>query len=74
MTPKKFSVSKGVTVNIGNYESIRIDASTEFELSEKDKDVKKCVAQGYEFLDEQINKQLADVQSILHPKSAFKTA
>ena len=60
-------------MNIGNYESIRIDVSAELELTSKDKsDV--AYKKGFEHLDDQINVQLTDIQGILHPKSAFKTA
>ena len=67
----RVTVTKGVTANIGNYESIRIDATAEFEVDKKDQ--KKCFEQGYAHLDNEVNKQLDEIQSILHPKSAFNT-
>lgn len=42
----KVKVSYGVTINLGNYESRRIDASLEFDV--KDDDWEKCMDSLYE--------------------------
>lgn len=67
----KISVSKGVTVSVGKYESIRIDSSMEIGLGKND-DSETVTKTGYEMLDEQINDQLKEIQDLVGDNSVFK--
>jgi len=64
------SVSKGVTVSVGKFESIRIDAHVEVR-GEKGEDPDDLFEIGWESLDEQINKQLEEIQDVVGEGSVF---
>ena len=67
----KVSVSKGVTVSVGKFESVRIDASIEL-TAEKGDDEQSLYEAGFTTVDEQINKQIKDLQDVVEPNSVFK--
>jgi len=71
MVVKKIVVSKGVTMSVGKFESIRCDASVEIELDKGD-DEDGAYEAGFEIVDTQINKQIGESQSILGTNSVFK--
>lgn len=71
MVIKKIIVSKGVTVSVGKFESLRFDASLEIGTNEDD-DSDTVFETGFELCDEQINKQIEEVQDIVASGSVFK--
>jgi len=66
-------VSKGVTVSVGKFESVRIDATVEVR-AEKGEDPDDLFDIGFESVDEQVNKQLAEIQDIVTEGSVFNMA
>lgn len=66
----KVTVSKGVTISVGQYESVRIDAQVEVRGDGEDSDDLFDI--GFETIDEQINKQIDEIQDIVGGKSMFK--
>ncbi len=71
MDIKKVSVSKGVTVSVGKFESLRLDVAIEVEPG-KGEDFDTIVETGYEMCDEKLNKQLSEVQDLVADNSVFK--
>jgi len=72
MKPKilKITVSKGVTVSVGKFESIRIDAMVELR---NDTDNPNAVFNdGYNLVDKKINEQLEEIQDVIAETSVFK--
>ena len=64
-------VIKGLTVSVGRYESIRVDASLKIVLDETD-DTDTIFEAGFEMCDEQLNKQVEEIQDIIGKDSVFK--
>jgi len=71
MVIEVIEVSKGVTVSVGKFESIRIDVTLRIR-TEDDDDSDSVFETGYELVDEQINKQIEEIQKIVSPTSVFK--
>lgn len=65
-------VGKGVTVNLGNFESLRIDYSVEAELGPKEKE-DEVAGRLSDWTDERLNGELADMGDVISTKSIFKT-
>jgi len=68
---QKISVTKGVTASVGKFESVRIDASIEFQLGQNE-DPDEVYERAWEKADEQINVQLAQIQDVIADTSTFK--
>lgn len=71
----KITVTKGVTVGVGKFETVRMEVSAEFESSAKPLTAQheKEVKDAFDFLDEQLNNQINDIQDTLKPDSVFKS-
>lgn len=69
----KVVVSKGVTVSVGKYESVRIDAQVEVR-GDDGEDPDMLFDIGFEAIDERINAQIGEIQEIVTDESVFKTA
>lgn len=69
----KISVTKGLTIGVGKFESIRIEATTEFETTAKPLSVaaEKDMQDAFDFVDKQLNKQVGDIQGSIKPDSVF---
>jgi hypothetical protein len=70
MVVKEVTVSKGVTISIGKFESVRVDASAVL-VAEKGEDPDMLYETGFEVVDEQINKQIAELQDVISDSSVF---
>ena len=64
------TVSKGVTVSVGKFESVRIDAQCEVR-GEAGEDSDALFEIGFETIDEQINSQIEELQGIITQESVF---
>lgn len=69
---KEITISKGVTISVGQFESIRCDASLKIALDEDD-DTDVAFSTGYDMCDEQLNNQIKAAQSVIADKSVFKS-
>ena len=72
-TVSKISVSKGVTVSVGKYESVRIDAHIEL-TAEKGDDEETLFSTAFTMVDDQVNAQIKELQDVVEPNSVFKAA
>lgn len=82
MRVSKISVSKGITVNVGNFESVRFDAGVEVSLDQQPDartgnnptsiNVVEVYEHAYGIVDNQLNKQLKEIQDAITEKSIFK--
>lgn len=68
---KVITVSKGVTISVGQYESVRIDAQLEIRGDEGE-DPDQLFEIGYETIDEKINDQITEIQEIVGKNSMFR--
>ena len=59
MVPKQIVVSVGKTVNIGNYESIRIDASITANVEPDE--IKKAFDAAWKMAEEQVKQKLEEI-------------
>lgn len=66
----KINASKGITVNIGHFESIRIDCGVEVQSDGEDEDTLFEIA--YESIDKVINDKISEIQDIVDNTSSFK--
>jgi hypothetical protein len=71
MNIKKITVSKGVTISVGKFESVRCDASVEIEIG-KGEDEDEVFETAFELVDAQLNSQIAENQPIIANTSVFK--
>lgn len=65
---QEISVSKEITVGVGKFESVKIMASLRLKSSGTD-----SFTRAYNRLDEELNRQLQQIQNIVKPDSMFKT-
>lgn len=59
MKVTEVGVKLGCTKNLGNYNSLRLDASIAFEVEEND-DVRAVFAEGWKWLEEEIARKLEE--------------
>jgi hypothetical protein len=71
----KIQVTKGITAGVGKFETIRMEVSAEFETNAKplSQAHEKEIKAAFDFLDEQLNTQIADIQDTLKADSVFKS-
>lgn len=72
----KVTVTKGVTAGVGNFESIRVEATASFDVEGnmwKSQEVADAYSKAYSFLDEVLNEQINEIQPILKRDSVFKS-
>lgn len=71
MRVDSITVSKGVTVSVGKFESVRIQADMTISL-DKGEDHDNVFKAAYVMLDDQINAQVTDLQDVIQDTSIFK--
>lgn len=62
---KQITVGVGKTINIGNYESVRIDFQAVCEVGE-DENARKCADDVWEFVEGEIYKKIVEIEDREH--------
>lgn len=62
-TPATITVSSGITLNLGNYESLRIDVGISLPCKPTKKDVEDTYTKALQFVEEKLAEQVAEIKS-----------
>lgn len=67
---KEITVSTGITISVGKFESIRLDASAR--ITDDNGDYDTMFDAGWNLVEEQINKKIEELQDVMNNTSVFK--
>ncbi len=62
-TPATITVSSGITLNLGNYESLRVDVGISLPCKPTKKDVEETYTKALQFVEEKLAEQVAEIKS-----------
>jgi hypothetical protein len=62
-TPATINVSSGITLNLGNYESLRVDVGITLPCKPTKKDVEDTYAKALQFVEEKLAEQVAEIRA-----------